>query len=1374
MKKKLILSLSAAMVALCTLAGCGGKGGGAVPDTGEFDLSKVIITGADENVRAELGTRYIVPVPEVEYNGRKREVTFEVFDSTGAPVEIIARGTRFFVESTQNYTIRYYITYLDESKLVATSTVSVSDLQGPEILLPASAYNMMVYKDSVVEIPEPTVRDASGTVAEQGYKVTFKGTEVPVTKGENGAPDTFSPTQFGEYIITYTAKDASNNVTEEPVTVNCARMVTLCDFENGEDSYAAGTNYVTEHVFNGEKALEAKSNGEVDYQMIAAYVPYYNLAGFDRFAINVWSSRDCTASNDGFYLLNQIYRLREGNNIIVFDREAFASQYPGSQIPSSLKPQYATMEYIYFQICGNNLTVVVDNFVGIYDNAETDTVAPVIDFGKEGFAGSATVDDGKRVTVPTATVKAYDNSVKEYPVTYTVKKKDGTDITEAVKAGTFRANYADEAYTVTYSATDDSNNTGTRDFTITVRALVLPEGDDAPADRAYTTLQSFDEEGCVTASADDGITLTLGEMSARKNKAMKMTNPNKDGAVFKVRLLKDGNALTAADLKNYAYLQVSVVSDADGVNVWLGSEKFTLQYGLNKLYLSAAVFADMMAAQYDAEGWLTCKLDRADDTYNIYLDQFLAVAENETIYRPAEDYDLFQNFDRLSAVDTMAKKSLSVEHADEGVSVKAEASAWQVIWVKLLLDGKALTADDWKEYDHLEFVIYASGSAQLYFRNTPVASVIAGRNVLNISIAHILEQIEDSKNDSILTQAYRADGWSYWQFSAGVTVWLDNLYGVYPAGQTKPDPEDPDDGTFDPAKVAVSDLEATQTVELGERYTPVLPTVKYNGADRSVTFKVFDKDGAEVELKGGKFTVESMDGYTVKYYISFLEEDREVATATVAAEDTVGPVIEVTAPAMAEKGVAVTVPEAQITDLSGVKSQSVKVTFGGADVTVTEGGGVYTFTPEAYGDYEITYTAADGSDNQSTKTVTIPCVRTVLLNDFENGNNSYVPGGTYVTEHAKSGNGLQASTNGATEYKEISTYVDPYYDLSGFDRFVISVWSSRDCLATGNDAFYLKNRKYALKQGDNQIVITRAELLEQFPNGKTNTDANGRPYITFQICGENLTVVVDLFKGIFDNFETDTAAPTFDFGRKYRAGAMDAEHGKVLVLPVLGDFNVYDNSMTACTLDYTVKKADGTDITEAVKAGTFTVDFADGSYNVVFTATDASGNETTKNFTVNALQPAPERKSDVLQAFETGMESSISVGGTVEVTTDHAVSGNCVKWTISGDWQPMKLNLKKDGNVLTEADFNKYEYLEFRIYCDKAGAVIWSLTSSVASLDQGENIVRITTADFLATWKAQPNTYNADGWLFLQMNAGTETVNFYIDSFIGVYPADAE
>lgn len=109
-------------------------------------------------------------------------------------------------------------------------TVHVADTRGPEIILPASAENMTVIKGGTVSVPVVEWEDYSGEVEDLGYQVLFDGSEVAVTKGEGDNPDTFAAEEYGEYVITYTAQDKFGNESAESIIVECARTMTLADF----------------------------------------------------------------------------------------------------------------------------------------------------------------------------------------------------------------------------------------------------------------------------------------------------------------------------------------------------------------------------------------------------------------------------------------------------------------------------------------------------------------------------------------------------------------------------------------------------------------------------------------------------------------------------------------------------------------------------------------------------------------------------------------------------------------------------------------------------------------------------------------------------------------------------------------------------------------------------------------------------------------------------------------------------------------------------------------------------------------------------------------------------------------------------------------
>ncbi|MDE5897630.1 MAG: hypothetical protein K2H43_07435, partial [Clostridia bacterium] len=803
----------------------------------------------------------------------------------------------------------------------------------------------------------------------------------------------------------------------------------------------------------------------------------------------------------------------------------------------------------------------------------------------------------------------------------------------------------------------------------------------------------------------------------------------------------------------------------------LGSERYTLQYGLNKLVLSGSLFAQM-ADHYDGEGWYTCTVGFLAGGYTLYFDQFLAVAENAEIYRPEQDYDVLQAFEKLNCVNTEAPVSVSAEYADEGVSVQVTPSAWQVFWVKLALNGKVPTVAELGEYDHIEFVIYASAAADLYFRNTPVATLAAGRNVVSVPIATVLAEIESGKDAAYGLQAYHTDnGETYWQVGSAVTLWLDNFYAVYEEEKPEvPGPVDPSDEEFDETKVEVAGLTAVQTAELNEDYTVLVPEVFYNGTARSVITKVFDQDGNDVELRRGKFLAENEGGYVVKFYIVYQEEEHEVASASIGVADTTGPeiTIAVTGSAIGKDSV-VAIPAATATDNSGtVASLTVKVTFNGEEVAVTEGadGAPDTFVPAAYGDYIVEYTATDGSGNRSTASVTLTCIRTVTLNDFENGNNSWVAGGQYVPDHAVQGNGLK-STGG-----DVSVYLDPYYDLSGFDRFTFHVWSDGNY----SNGIFCGQHAFALREGNNTISISAEEFAEYYPNG-VNIDTSGRPYIFIVVNADiaHIEVVIDEFLGIFDNFEEDTKAPTLGFVKDYRNAEIAVNDASAIVLPEASAFHVYDNSMGNCTIDYTVRKMDGTDITAEVKAGTFKAKYSDGRYIVSYVATDASGNDSKPlelTVTVRALElpagddaPADRNYATVQNFDEDGCvvtTDEVNIGLALDETL--ARKGKAIKVSCANTAdQVLKIKLlNEDGSVLTAEDWAAYAYLQISVVSDSDGAKFVFGNESY-TLKYGLNILVVSAAAASGS-----DLYDADGWFTCKVGYLEDGYTLYLDQLLAV------
>ena len=152
----------------------------------------------------------------------------------------------------------------------------------------------------------------------------------------------------------------------------------------------------------------------------------------------------------------------------------------------------------------------------------------------------------------------------------------------------------------------------------------------------------------------------------------------------------------------------------------------------------------------------------------------------------------------------------------------------------------------------------------------------------------------------------------------------------------------------------------------------------------------------------------------------------------------------------------------------------------------------------------------------------------------------------------------------------------------------------------------------------------------------------------------------------------------------------------------------------------------------------------------------------------------PAQRSDLLNDFETGQDSSVWVQGGVTNTSTNAVDGMAVQFTTSADWQAISIAIKKNGAVLTREDFAAYAYLQMNVYADKAGATLYFFNHSVATLEEGMNVVTISIEDFLAQYDAglaaNPPAYSSAGFSYWQIGNGSAAYTLYLDNLIGVYP----
>jgi len=137
------------------------------------------------NALIEVGDRAEIPIVYAKYDGKSRKAFAWVTRNGGEVVEVVSRGTRFLVDTMDDYTVEYYINVGGPQK-IAERTIKVKDTQGPTFKLPASADGMLAYANKPLNLPASTAYDYSFDGGESNattISVRYGSTNVPVTNG---------------------------------------------------------------------------------------------------------------------------------------------------------------------------------------------------------------------------------------------------------------------------------------------------------------------------------------------------------------------------------------------------------------------------------------------------------------------------------------------------------------------------------------------------------------------------------------------------------------------------------------------------------------------------------------------------------------------------------------------------------------------------------------------------------------------------------------------------------------------------------------------------------------------------------------------------------------------------------------------------------------------------------------------------------------------------------------------------------------------------------------------------------------------------------------------------------------------------------------
>ena len=734
------------------------------------DKQEPVESELPESINAELGEKCNIPLFSVTVGGKDIEVSITVKDSKGDTVNLLGRGTRFLVEQNSDYSIIYSYTHNGQT-ITHTVIVHVVDTSGPEIKLPASAYGMSVELNDVVTLPVAEVTDACGEIDSVSVSVTRNGQPVQVIANK------FTASAYGDYLVKYVASDIYGNISEKTITIECAKKILLEGFEDYTSAWAdqSVSEITTEHAKHGNCM---RINSTNSWTLLAVYPKYYDLSGFDKLTLSVYSDSPLDSSDNGVYLLNQRYTIDEGENTIVISKDDLNGMYPGGTIPSE-NPRYYDQNYLWFQIrCQSSANVWVDDFYGVFKVTETDVSRPTIDVGRAAPHLKMKINEGFKLLVPAAT--AYDDSLETINVTHKVFKKDNTEVTNAVDNGTYVAERGEE-YSIVYYATDAAGNSNSKTIkTTVVDKCDLPDisaEEYFPTNKEYDMLQDFEDTG-----VDFTVITTeyVAEHNLSGDKAVMFSTTAADTCNV-IKLVRDGSVLSEEMWSEYEYIQAYVYCDTLNSRFDFYGHVFPLQPGPNVLQISSAdLIAEIKKASnvYDIYGGFYCQVTNGtmyiDAIIGVYPEGYHKKSFLETYL--GDSYDMLQDFEGSGVKGVAAATTCEyvTNHAltgDKAAKIVTDEQ-WQKADIFMLKDDNPLTMTDFQNYKEIKVYVYSEANgARLCFLNK-IYELSKGVNVVAISSSDIIAQINSN------VDCYTPDGAFWFQVCTG-TIYLDTIIGTY-------------------------------------------------------------------------------------------------------------------------------------------------------------------------------------------------------------------------------------------------------------------------------------------------------------------------------------------------------------------------------------------------------------------------------------------------------------------------------------------------------------------------------------------------------------------------------------------------------------------
>lgn len=609
----------------------------------------------------------------------------------------------------------------------------------------------------------------------------------------------------------------------------------------------------------------------------------------------------------------------------------------------------------------------------------------------------------------------------------------------------------------------------------------------------------------------------------------------------------------------------------------------------------------------------------------------------------------------------------------------------------------------------------------------------------------------------------------------------------------------PDGGegvVFDESKLGnMLNYKQSFTAEVGEKANIPIVYVQYdNDWYEAFPWVTCENEKVEIGGRGTRFYVNSLETHIIDYYVE-IGGVQKIATTTVTIKDTQGPTFDL--PSSAD-GMLVYVnepaalPDWTAFDYSGIKdgdsdSQyskngvTISVTYNGNPITVTNG----KFTPNAFGDYKVTYSATDTKNNVGSTTFTVKCTPMVELCNFDSlevGSAwSYYQGegtlGELSEEHryGDSGHSLKVTTRGTGEGGFIKVIAIPnYYDLSGFDEIAFTIYASESLQGTSAGIYLLNNEAlyrnpYNLDKGENLVRFTREQIAQDYAGGKLLNAPNeyrSSDHIWLQFRGpKGVELYIDNMVGVFyEETGSDLEAPIVDLGAGVARAESKLESGTTYqgaygnISVTAGDtiqsaidknVHVCDNSMNV-TWDYTVTQ-NGADVTAAVKSGKVGV-FGE-TYTLTVTAKDGSNRTTTKSTEIVVRQAFPTYTKVGMEeitlnygndANSVKLESSASVKVNNQIDKNGKVE---VKTVTTNEVMYVTLTIPDvatgERRALTVADVQAMEYLNFKLFIQDAG-VEFSLGNGtlLCRSTSGWNDITIDKATLIAAMNG--GAYNTE------------------------------